>query len=291
MEELPVFEAVLLGALQGVGRIAFAVEVFGEAALGAGEAVEVDKLAGLGVLVPIFLHSRVALQGETLFDAVALAGIEHQEWERAAVDGQAGLVAGFVVGDAVFGLAGGVAIDDGGAVEFEGTKHGFVEVVGVGAGGLSDVGVGMHHGDLGDFFAAFLFAVDRFAMDAHFCVLTSEGTGGGLPAGVGIDLGVEHENFDVEAGGHQTREGLKTDVEHGAVAADAPEGTIVPAHLVPTHADTHGVCGGVFEEGVGPGDEIGIVRIGGSVNRVAAGGGNDAPLVAVFGAGGGTHHA
>ena len=64
---------------------------------------------GLRVDVPVVLHRRVALQRQPLLDRVALAGIVDQQREGPRVDGQAGLLAGHVVGDAVLGLAGRVA--------------------------------------------------------------------------------------------------------------------------------------------------------------------------------------
>ena len=86
------------------------------------------------------------------------------------------------------------------------------------------------------------------------------------------------------------RQCLEADVEHRAVAADAPDRLVVPAHLVPAHPHADGVGRSVFKERVGPGDEIRVVRIGRGVDGVAPGRGHDAPLIAVLRAGRGAEH-
>src|SRR5262245_57497234 len=110
---MPVLEAILLGVQERLRRIAVLVEMLGEAAFAAGEVDEVYFFIRLGVLVPIILHGRIALQRQALFDFFAFARIVNHDRERPAIDGQASLFAGHVVGDAVLGLAGGVANDDG----------------------------------------------------------------------------------------------------------------------------------------------------------------------------------
>ena len=70
----------------------------------------------------------------------------------------------------------------------------------------------------------------------HLGVLAGEARRRGLAAGVGVDLRVQHEHLDVHAAGQQPRQRLEADVEHGAVAADAPDRLVLPAHLVPAHA-------------------------------------------------------
>ena len=52
----------------------------------------------------------------------------------------------------------------------------------------------------------------------------------------------------------------------------------MPAHLIPAGADAHGIGGSIFKQGVGPGDEVDC-RIGGGVDGVAAGGGDDADVL------------
>ena len=128
------------------------------------------------------------------------------------------------------------------------------------------------------------------AVDAHLGVLAGEAARRGLAAGVGINLGVEHEHLDVHAAGQQPRERLEADVEHGAVAAHAPEGAVLPAHLVPSHPHPDGVGRRILEERVGPGNEVRIVRISRGVDGIAPRGGDDSPLVAVLRAGCRAHH-
>src|SRR5439155_26646942 len=164
------------------------------------------------------------------------------------------------------------------------------EVVGMGAGGLRDVDVLMHHADVGDLLAVFLFAEDGGPMSAHLSVLASEGAGRGLAAGVGIYLRIEHDHFDIHAGGQHAGQGLESDVEHGAVAADDPQPLVLPAHLVPARAHSHGVRGRVFKQRIRPADLVRSVGVGGGVDSVAAGGGyNPDVLLTVLKTGGGQH--
>src|SRR6266850_7468902 len=62
LQQMPILQAVLLGRLQRLRRVAVLVEVLGEAALAAGEIEESHFLAGLGVLEPVVLDGRVADQ-------------------------------------------------------------------------------------------------------------------------------------------------------------------------------------------------------------------------------------
>ena len=127
------------------------------------------------------------------------------------------------------------------------------------------------------------------AVDAHLGVLAGEAGGRGLAAGVGVDLRVEHEDLDVHAAG-----------EHAARATGSRcrtwrrrrRCTRVGLSCQPIwsqrSAHAHGVGRGVLEQRVGPRHQVRVVGIGRGVDGVAAGGGDDAPLVAVlFEAGGG----
>jgi hypothetical protein len=66
------------------------------------------------------------------------------------------------------------------------------------------------------------------AKRGHVADLSQEPAGAGLPARVGIDLGVEHHDPDRLAGGQEPRQILEPDVEHRAVPA---EGDDRRAHL------------------------------------------------------------
>ena len=57
----------------------------------------------------------------------------------------------------------------------------------------------------------------------HLGVLRTERRGGGLAAGVGINLRIQHEHLDVEARHHHARQRLEPDVVHRSVAADDPQ--------------------------------------------------------------------
>ena len=103
--------------------------------------------------------------------------------------------------------------------------------------------------------------------------------GAGLAAGVGVDLGIQDQHLDVHAAGQQTAERLEADVVHGAVTAHDPELLVLPALLVPTHANAHGKGRAVLEERVAPGHDVGVVGIGAAVDGVAAGAGGDADVV------------
>src|SRR5258706_15744819 len=106
---MPVFQAILLGIEEQLRRVAVLVEMLGEAALAASEVDEVHFLVRFGVLPPVVLDGGVALQRQFFLDLVPLARIEDEERERPAIDRQTSLLAGHVVGNAVLGLAGGVA--------------------------------------------------------------------------------------------------------------------------------------------------------------------------------------
>ena len=71
-----------------------------------------------------------------------------------------------------------------------------------------------------------------------------------------------------------------------------PKALVAPSQLIPARAHAHGVGRRVFKQRVGPGHDVGIVRIRRGVHRVAAGRRNDADvLLAVNESGGRQHHA
>ena len=161
----------------------------------------------------------------------------------------------------------------------------------MGARRLSDERARVHHRDLGDFLAALLLAGDCLAVNAHLRVLAGVARCRSLAARVGINLRIEHEHLDIHAAGKQPRQRLEADVEHCPVAAQAPQRPVRPAHLVPAGANAHRHRRRVFKQRVRPRHEVRVVRIRRGIDRIAAGGGDDAPLVAVLGARRGAHHA
>ena len=126
---MPVVEAFLFGFDQRLARVAVLVEVFREAALGAGEADEVIDLVRLRFDEEIRLLGRIALKAEALRDLVAFARIVDQHRERARVHGEFALLHRHVVADAVFGLAGRIDAHHRRAVVFVRGDDGFVEVI------------------------------------------------------------------------------------------------------------------------------------------------------------------
>ena len=62
--------------------------------------------------------------------------------------------------------------------------------------------------------------------------LTDVGSLGSLSAGVGVDLGVEHEDVDVFAGGEDMVNAAEADIEGPAVAAEDPAGLLVQVILL-----------------------------------------------------------
>lgn len=287
LQDVPVGQAVGLGCEQGVGRGAVLGEVLGKAALPTGEIDEGERLFGLGIDVPIGLDIGVALEIEAFADGVAPPRIVDQQGEGAAVHGGAGALRGFMVADAMFGLAGGIDADHRRAAEFVRFHDRPVEMVDVRGGGLGYVHIGVHHGDLGQLFAALALAQVDLAEGAHLGALAGEGGGGTLAAGVGIDLRIQHQHFDVHAAGQHAAERAEADVDDGAIAADDPQALVVPAQLIPARAYAHGIGGAVLEQGVGPGDGPGVVGVGAAIDGGAAGGVDDADVLAAHLEGGG----
>src|SRR4051812_46132482 len=73
LQQMPVFEPLLLCRQERGRRISVLVEVLRKPAFGAGESDEVDGLARLRVGVPVLLDVGIADQAQPLFEALALA--------------------------------------------------------------------------------------------------------------------------------------------------------------------------------------------------------------------------
>ena len=89
---------------------------------------------------PIAIEGRIAFEVERFLDGLAFARVEDELGHAARVADHLGLVGGHVVGNAVLGLAGGVALEEGGAAIFEAIEDRFVEFGGVGHRDLRDEG-------------------------------------------------------------------------------------------------------------------------------------------------------
>ena len=177
--------------------------------------------------------------------AVGAAGIVAEERPVAGVDRELLLVeaAGEVVavGDAV-----AVGDDQGGAVEGLGLAQGGEGLAVLRAeGDAGDVDVAVLQGHEGDvLFPGGLAAGGELGHGAH------GGGLGGLAAGVGVDLGVEHEDLHVGAGGEDVVETAVADVVGPAVAADGPDG--------------------FFNQVAGEGGELGGLGVGGEAGEFTA---------------------
>jgi hypothetical protein len=125
----------------------------------------------------------------------------------------------------VLGLAGGEGLQEHGAAVLETIENGAVELGRVGHGDLGDEGrtVAGEEG-FGDGLLLSVLALGGGAEGVHVAAAEHGGGVGVLAAGVGVDLGIEHEGLDVGAVlqddlGHV----LVADVAHAAVAADDPD--------------------------------------------------------------------
>ena len=117
------------------------------------------------------------------------------------------------VGDAV-----AIGDDEGGAVVGFGFEEGFEGVLVFGAhGDACHVDVAVSHGDQAEVLLAPGLASGRELGDG------APGRGlGHLAAGIRVDFGVEHEDFDVTPAGEHMVEAAEADVVGPAVAADDP---------------------------------------------------------------------
>ncbi len=119
-------------------------------------------------------------------------------------------------------LAGCVANDQGRAVIGFRFLDGLQGLRGVGAhGDLGHVDITVGHGNLREGLRLGLLAGSR-----ELCDLADVGSLGSLSAGVGVDLGVEHEDVDVFAGGEDMVDAAEADVVSPAVAAEDPDGLL-----------------------------------------------------------------
>ncbi len=197
---------------------------FGGAPVGHGVAAGFAGDLVLG-LVPVEVVAGVAVDVEGFLVGFADARVEDELGHAAGVADALGLVKRHVVGDAVLGLAGGEALAEGGAAVLEAVEDGAVELGCVGHGDLGDErrAVAGEEG-LGDRLLLRVLALGGGAEGVHVVAAEHGGGVGVLAAGVGVDLGIEHERLDVgpvlqDDLGHV----LVADVAHAAVAADHPD--------------------------------------------------------------------
>src|ERR1019366_2363958 len=124
------------------------------------------------------------------------------------------------------GDAMGVGNDEAGAVVGFGFEEGLEGVLVFGAhGDAGDIDVAVAHGHHAEIFFASGFAAGGELGDCG----ARRGLGL-LPAGVGVDLGVEHEQVDVFAAGDDVIQAAIADVISPAVATDDPD-TLFDQHV------------------------------------------------------------
>ena len=78
----------------------------------------------------------------------------------------------------------------------------------------------MGHADQADFLADLLLARDRFSVLGHVGDLAEEAGRASLATGIGVDLRIEHDDFDRLAGHQRAGHVLEPDVVHRAIAAE-----------------------------------------------------------------------
>ena len=144
IEYLPVDNVVLADADQHVVYVdeflglffGDCFEVFSEAGFGQGPVGygKVVFFAGGFVfsLPPVFGWGGVSLQAEGFLGSFSGARVEDEFGHAARVADHFCLIGGHVVGHAVFRLASGVGLEEGGAAVFDAVEHGTVQFGGVG---------------------------------------------------------------------------------------------------------------------------------------------------------------
>ena len=206
-------------------------EVLAEAALGHGKVGEGHRhiqgafaslLVDVGQLVhrPVILQRRVAFQVEALAEGFARIRVELHQGIGAGFDRQLGLFFGGIVAHAVFRLAHRVDVEQCRAAGVEAVDVTFQQMGDIGDGALQHIGGAVRHADEAHLLSDLLLALHRLAVGRHVGHLANVAGGAGLAAGVGVDLGVEHQHLDRHAGGQRAGEVLETDVIHRAVTAD-----------------------------------------------------------------------
>ena len=204
-----------------------------------------------------------------------------------------------------------VEVEECGPAGLQTLDEAFNHVIWVGDGALHHVRGAVRHGDEADLLARLLLALDGLSVLRHVRHLADETRRTGLPTGVGVDLSVHHQDLDGHARRHDPGEVLKADVVHRSVAthrnhrraklpllvgelaprevgeeivvlgrlvlvlqlqldgADGLEALRHLGHVAFEDAHRHGR--GVLEEVVGPGERVGVERIGAAPNRGATG--------------------
>src|SRR5262245_50977352 len=81
LQNMPVFQPILLGHQQSRAGVARFVEMLAKTAFATGEVNEIDSLTGLRVRVPVLILCGISLQAQPLLDRVALPGVIDEKWK------------------------------------------------------------------------------------------------------------------------------------------------------------------------------------------------------------------
>ncbi len=118
--------------------------------------------------------------------------------------------------------AGAVADDDGRAVIRLGLANGLERLGGIGThGDLCDIHIAVAHGHQAE-----VLLLRDLAAGGELGDSRGSGGLGGLSAGVGVHLGIQHQHIDVLAGGQHMIQSAVADVIRPAVAAERPHGLL-----------------------------------------------------------------
>ena len=173
---------------------------------------------------PVPVNVPVALQAHTFVIELANGGVEDELRETAAVPDPASLLGSHVIGNAMFRLAGRKALVERRASVLKALEHRPVKLRLVRHRHLGDIGGAMSAGET---FSRVL-QLDQLALRrrAHLVHIKAACHGREvrvLAAGVGVHLGVEHQDHNIRPVlDYDLRDVLEADITHAAIAADRP---------------------------------------------------------------------
>ena len=173
-----------------------------------------------GVVRPVGIRRRVATQVQAIAQVGAPAGPVAEQRISARLHRQPGLGVTRIIGNAVLGLAGGVAVEYGRHPAVQALDEALDHVAGLADGALQHIAGAVSDGQQAHLLAQLLLAPGRCAEARHVGYLAEIARSAGLTAGIGIDLGIEHQHLDRFARHHQAREILEADVIHGPVTTN-----------------------------------------------------------------------
>ena len=190
---------------------------------------------------PVLADLRVAFQREALCQRVAAARVMHEQRIHAALDREDGAAAASVIGNPVFGLAGGVGVEHRRRVVVGQKLHDVLHEVALHRRvGLDHQHVRMERRDQAEFLAVFVLAgwATPKRVRSESCAVKLGGRG--LAAGVGVGAGIEYHDLDRRFRYQHPGQGAEADVVGRAVATHADHGgqqrTFFFGEMVPVEA-------------------------------------------------------